>query len=111
MSAYSFHNYGCLFVKKIQNKVSACVYLTPELVQKAACNHEIFPEAGCECTMEKIEQCGQNGKPVRLSEQSLELISVFKELIRNFKFIFLFVKAGYKFKNHLCYRKERADII
>jgi hypothetical protein len=65
-------------VKKIQNKVSACVYLTPEFVQKAACNHEIFPEAGCECTMEKIEQCGQNGKPMRLSEQSLELVSVFK---------------------------------
>jgi hypothetical protein len=53
MSAYSFHNYGCLFVKKIQNKVSACVYLTLELVQKAACNHEIFLEAGCLYTTEK----------------------------------------------------------
>jgi hypothetical protein len=93
MSAYSFHNYGCLFVKKIQNKVSACVYLTPELVQKATCNHKFFLEAGCQYTMEKIEQCGQNGKPMRLSEQFLELMIVFKEASRNLIFIFLFNKT------------------
>jgi hypothetical protein len=40
-----------------------------------------------------------------LSEQSLELVNVFKEASCNLHF-FLFNKAGLNFKNHLCmYRK------
>ncbi len=67
--------------------------LTLKLVPKAACDYEIFPEAGFECTIEKSNSA-DNGKPMRLSEQSLELIFVFNEANRNFIFIFFFNKAG-----------------
>jgi hypothetical protein len=45
---------------------------------------------------------------IRLTEQFLELVSVYKDVSRNFIHIFLLNKAGKKFKNYQrTYRKYR----
>jgi hypothetical protein len=81
MSAYGFHNLYCLFVKAIQNKVSACFYEITNCeipssnpLQRACfrlsvsrlCLKKLFrnlpvilkivPKACCEFTLEKIGQ-------------------------------------------------------
>jgi hypothetical protein len=63
-----------------------------KVVPKAACDPENFSESRPKEPMREKENRNRNLK--RLSEQSLELLSVFKKASRNYMLIFLFTKAG-----------------
>jgi hypothetical protein len=67
--------------------------VTLKVVPKAACDSEMFLKAGLSKSTNDSEGKPEQKFLMRLSEQSLELTTVFKEANRNLIFIFLFHKA------------------
>jgi hypothetical protein len=115
--------FGCLFVGKIVNKVLACFYeITSEnpssnplqeactCFLKAACDSE-----NCfESLLWHVQYTGENqaitAKESRLLDQSLTMISVFKEDSRNFLIFFSFRRQPKNLQT-LCAWKESNDLI
>ncbi len=85
-----------------------------KIVPKAACDSENCSESRPRMYTGEIQPMrvteSRNRNLMRLTEQSLELVSVFKEPSRNFTFNFLFIKPCYKFKN-LWRMAESTDLI
>jgi hypothetical protein len=106
-------------MKKIRSKIFACFYeivyllimkihsnrfqgscsgfpiVTLKVVPKATCDPKIVPKAAMNvhCQKSTVAKESLNRNLLykrRLLKQSLEIVSVFKELCRNFIFIFLF---------------------
>jgi hypothetical protein len=81
-----FRIFGCLFVKKIENNVSACLR---KLFRKPPVLLKIVSEADHECTLDKSNRPKRakrkpDQKFVGALEQVLELVSVFKDVSRTF---------------------------
>jgi hypothetical protein len=78
------------------------LFKTPPFILKNFL-YDVYDIVPVHCTLEKIDQWqqrkGGTESLVQLSEQSSELVSVFKEASRNFIIPYLFHDAVLKFKN------------
>jgi hypothetical protein len=79
---------------------SPMIPVTIKIVPKAACDPIVLKAVHWR-KLTNAREGKLKQKLIRLSEQSLELVSVFKDASRNCIFKFLFNKAGKEFEQHL----------